>query len=162
MQDSYAGMSYDDVVRKYAKTVASACLMRLNNWADAEDCFQNTFLKLYTASPDFTDEKHLKAWLIRVAINECKNTLRNRGRIVPLDTARDVPVFMKESDSDTPPAILMRLKPKYREAMYLFYCEHYSIAETALILGKNENTVKTLLHRGREQFKELYGGDDFA
>ena len=161
LQKKYAGLSYEDVVRKYAQTVASACLMRLNNWADAEDCFQNTFLKLYASSPEFADEKHLKAWLIRVAINECKNALRTRGRTVPLDAAAKMPVFMSDSDSDTPPAILMRLKPKYREAMYLYYCEDYSIAGIARILGKNENTVKTLLRRGREQFKKLYGGDDF-
>ena len=68
---------------------------------------------------------------------------------------------MNDSDSETAPAILMRLKPKYREVMYLHYCEGYNIAEVARILGKNENTVKTLLRRGREQFKKLYGGDDF-
>ena len=160
VQKAYAGLSYEDVVRKYAQTVATACMVRLNHWADAEDCFQNTFVKLYTSSPDFTDENHLKAWLIRVAVNECKNTLRIRGRIVPLETAAAIPVFMQESDSDAPEALLMRLKPKYREVMYLYYSEGYTIEETAAILGKNQNTVKTLLRRGREQFKKLYGGDD--
>lgn len=161
VQKTYADLSYEDVVRKYAKTVASVCLMRLNNWADAEDCFQNTFLKLYTSSPDFADEAHLKAWLLRVAVNECKNTLRTRSRTVPLDAAAAIPVFMNDSDSDAAPAVLMQLKPKYREVMYLYYCESCSIAEVARILGKNQNTVKTLLRRGRDQFKKLYGGDDF-
>lgn len=162
MQKTYAGMSYDDVVRKYAQTVASACMMRLNNWADAEDCFQNTFEKLYTVSPELADENHLKAWLIRVAINECKNILRTRGRTFPLDDAAQTPVFIPESDSDTPPALLMRLKPKYREVLYLHYCEAYRIDEIAHVLGKSPNTVKTLLRRGREEFKKLYGGDDIA
>ncbi len=160
MRQRYAGLSYDEVVKKYAQTVASACLMRLNNWADAEDCFQNTFLKLYTLSPEFADESHLKAWLIRVAVNESKNLLRTRSRTVPLDAAASVPVFMDESDSETPVALLMRLKPKYREVMYLCYCEGYKIDEIAEILGKNPNTIKTLLRRGREQFQKLYGGDD--
>ncbi len=161
VQKSYADLSYEEVVRQYAKAVASVCLMRLNHWADAEDCFQNTFMKLYTSSPDFADQDHLKAWLLRVAVNECKSTLRTRSRTVPLDAAAAIPVFMNDSDSETAPAILMRLKPKYREVMYLHYCEGYNIAEVARILGKNENTVKTLLRRGREQFKKLYGGDDF-
>jgi len=160
VQKAYAGMSYDDAVHTYAQAVASVCLMRLNNWADAEDCFQNTFIKLYTSSPDFADENHLKAWLIRVAVNECKNLLRARGRALPLESAEKIPVFMQESDVDTPAEILMRLKPKYREVMYLSYCEGYRIDEIAAILGKNPNTVKTLLRRGREQFKKLYGGDD--
>lgn len=160
VQRLYAGLSYDEVVHRYAKTVASACLMKLNNWADAEDCFQNTFLKLYTSSPAFESERHLKAWLIRVAVNECKNTLRTRGRTLSLDSAAEVPVFMREADDNTPPAILMKLKLKHREVMYLYYCEQYKVAEIARILGKNENTVKTLLRRGREEFKKRYGGDN--
>ena len=160
VQHQYAGMSYEQVVQKYARTVASACIMRLNSYADAEDCFQNTFFKLYTASPDFKDERHLKAWLIRVAINECRSTLRTLGRTLSLEKAADIPVFLNEdADSDSFPAVLMRLKPKYREAIWLHYCEGYRVEEIARILGRNPNTVKTLLRRGRERIREIYGGE---
>ncbi|MEE1105944.1 MAG: sigma factor [Ruminococcus sp.] len=47
-------------MRKYAQTVAGACVMRLQNYADAEDRFQNTFVKLLTKAPSFQDEKHLR------------------------------------------------------------------------------------------------------
>ena len=83
-KDRYAGLGFEEVVQKYAKSVLTACLVRLNHQADAEDCFQNTFFKLYHHSPDFADENHLKAWLLRVAINECKKCLRDRNRRVPL------------------------------------------------------------------------------
>ena len=160
MRQSYAGMSYEEVVRAYSSTVASVCLMRMGSYADAEDCYQNTFIKLYTSAPTFNDEQHLKAWLIRVAINECRSALRLRSRVIPLDAARDVPVFLDEDcDKDSFPAVLMRLRPKYREALYLHYCEEYSVDEVARILSRNPNTVKTLLRRGREQIKALYGGD---
>lgn len=66
---SFAGLKYEQVVHKYNQTVVGICVMRLKNWADAEDCFQNTFISLYKNSPTFSDEAHLKAWLIRVAIN---------------------------------------------------------------------------------------------
>ena len=49
---TFAGLSYDAVLQKYADTVAGVCVMRLQNWADAEDCFQNTFIKLFQKSPD--------------------------------------------------------------------------------------------------------------
>lgn len=160
MRQSYAGMSYEQVVRTYSSAVASVCLMRMGSYDDAEDCYQNTFIKLYTSSPSFKDEQHLKAWLLRVAINECRSALRLRNRVIPLDAARDVPVFLDEDcTKDSFPAILMRLKPKYREALYLHYCEEYSVEEAARILGRNPNTVKTLLRRGREQIKALYGGE---
>lgn len=162
VRDSYAGLSYEQAVHDYAQAVASVCLMRLGSYDDAEDCFQNTFLKLYTSSPSFDSTEHLKAWLLRVAINECRSVLRLRGRAVPLDAVRETPVFFDEDlERDSFPALLMKLKPKYREPLYLYYCEGYSVEETARILGRNPNTVKTLLRRGRQQIEEITGGEYF-
>ena len=155
----FAGMSYDAVLHKYADTVASVCVMRLRNYADAEDCFQNTFIKLFQKSPDFKSENHLKAWLIRVAINECRNYISKNRRFVSLDSAAKETVEPRENESDISWA-MMRVEPKYREVLYLHYCEGYKVNEIAEILGKNPNTVKTLLKRGREKLKEAYGGDD--
>ena len=155
----YAGLSYEQTVRKYAQNVSSACMMRLQNWADAEDCFQNTFIKLYQKSPDFEDENHLKAWLLRVAINECKNLLRDSRRHLSLDAALQLPAPSAEDDADLSWA-LMKLDPDYREVIYLYYVEQMKVREIADVLGKNPNTVKTLLHRGREKLKAIYSGGD--
>lgn len=54
---------------------------------------------------------------------------------------------------------LVKLEPKYRDVLYLYYCEKYKIDEIAEILSHNPNTVKTLLRRGREKLKSIYGGD---
>ena len=155
----YAGLSYEQTVRKYAQNVSSACMMRLQNWADAEDCFQNTFIKLYQKSPDFKDENHLKAWLLRVAINECKNLLRDNRRHLSLDAALQLPAPSAEDDADLSWA-LMKLDPDYREVIYLHYVEQMKVREIADVLGKKPNTVKTLLHRGREKLKAIYSGGD--
>ena len=155
----YAGLSYEQTVRKYAQNVSSACMMRLQNWADAEDCFQNTFIKLYRKSPDFKDENHLKAWLLRVAINECKNLLRQSRRHLSLDAALELPAPSAEDDADLSWA-LMKLDPDYREVIYLHYVEQMKVREIADVLGKKPNTVKTLLHRGREKLKTIYSGGD--
>lgn len=155
----YAGLSYEQTVRKYAQNVSSACMMRLQNWADAEDCFQNTFIKLYQKSPDFKDENHLKAWLLRVAINECKNLLRDSRRHLSLDAALQLPAPSAEDEADLSWA-LMKLDPDYREVIYLHYVEQMKVREIADVLGKNPNTVKTLLHRGREKLKAIYSGGD--
>lgn len=154
----YAGLSYEETVRKYAQNVSSACVMRLQNWADAEDCFQNTFLKLYQKSPEFNDESHLKAWLLRVAINECKNYIRDNRRQLPLDSVIDKPAPSAEDDVDLSWA-LMKLEDDYREVVYLYYVERMRVKEISAVLGKNPNTVKTMLHRGREKLKKIYGGD---
>lgn len=156
---TYAGLTYEQVVRKYSQNVTSVCMMRLQNWADAEDCFQNTFVKLYRKAPEFSDESHLKAWLLRVAINECKNYIRDNRRHLPLEPFMDKPAPSNEDESDMSWA-LMKLEPKYREVIYLFYHEQFKVEEIAQILGKNQNTVKTMLRRGREKLRKIYGGDE--
>ena len=154
----YAGLTFEQTVHKYAQTVVSVCIMRLKNYADAEDCFQNVFFKLLTNSSGFTDEKHLKAWLIRVSINECKNTLRNNRRLVPLDEARRIKVDFDEDKSDISWA-LMKLPQKYSDVLYLYYGEQYKVGEIAEILKISETAVKARLKRGRDKLKDFYGGD---
>ena len=154
----FARLTYEQAVRKYADTVTRVCMMRLRNFADAEDCFQNVFFKLCFKSPDFENEEHLKAWLIRVAIHECVSYLRKNRGVLPLDAAKEQAVMFDWDTSDMSWA-LMQTPPKYREVLYLYYCERYKVAEIAQILGKNENTVKSLLKRGRERLNSIYGGD---
>lgn len=158
-ENLFAGLSFEQVVREYKNTVGSVCIMRLKNSSDADDCFQNTFLRLYKKSPDFEDREHLKAWLIRVAINECKRFMLKNRPFVPLDKVnKDIEYFPQEKCDMS--WALLRLDTKYREVLYLYYCEDYKVREIAEILGKSPNTVKTLLSRGREKLKAIYGGDD--
>lgn len=154
----FAGLVYEQVVRKYSDTVGKVCLMRLRNWADAEDCFQNVFATLYKKSPCFESEEHLKAWLIRVSINECVSFLRRHKPLLPLKDAVNTAVFENHDSLDISWA-LFELDEKYRSVLYLYYYERYKIDEIAQILGKNSSTVKTLLRRGKEKLKKIYGSD---
>ncbi|MDO4747680.1 MAG: sigma-70 family RNA polymerase sigma factor [Eubacteriales bacterium] len=155
----FAGLEFEQVVRKYNQTVVSVCIMRLKNWADAEDCFQNTFVRLYQKSPEFSDESHLKAWLIRVAINECKNHIKKNSKTIYLDDQNDCAVDFPKDSMDISWALL-QLQPKYRDVLYLYYVEQYKVDEIAYILKLNPNTVKTTLKRGREKLRTIYGGDE--
>ena len=157
--NAFAELTFEQAVRKYADTVTGVCVMRLQNIADTEDCFQNTFSKLYIKSPRFKSEEHLKAWLIRVAINECADYMRKNRRETTAEHYRDESAPFNYDKSDMSWA-LSKTPPLYREVLYLFYCEDYKISEIARILGKKENTVKSLLKRGREIVKKIYGGDE--
>lgn len=154
----FAGLTFEQVVRDYNQTVVSVCVMRLKNWADAEDCFQNTFVSLFSKAPQLQSEEHLKAWLIRVAINECNNYIKKSKRIVSLEKVKDEAVEFPHDETDISWALL-ELSEKYREVLYLHYVEQYKIDEIAEILGKNPNTIKTTLKRGRDKLKSIYGGD---
>lgn len=159
MERLYAGLSFRQAVDKYIQAVYSACTMRLNGNSDVDDCVQNTFIKLYEKSPDFIDENHLKAWLLRVAINECRMSRRKALRFVPLDTLKEMPLPQSDDSSDLSWA-LMQLSGKYREVLYLFYEEGYKVKEISEILNAKEGTVLSLLKRGRDKLKNIYGGDD--
>lgn len=158
MSKLFAGLTYEQTVRRYAKTVTGVCVMRLQNMADAEDCFQNTFVKLLTKSPSFHDENHLKAWLIKVAVNECSNYIKKYRRTLSLEALPNEPDYRTDDAYDISWA-LMKLKPGYREILYLYYAEKYKVKEIADILGKNPNTVKVMLKRGRDMLKTIYGGE---
>ncbi len=155
----FAGLTFEQVVRKYNQTIVSICVMRLKNWADAEDCFQNTFVRLHQKSPQLNDENHLKAWLIRVAINECNNYIKKNRKFMSFENHEKVAVQFPHDETDISWA-LMELEDKYREVLHLYYVEQYKVDEIAQILSKNSNTVKTLLMRGRERLKSVYGGDN--
>ncbi len=155
----YAGLSFEQVVQKYKNTVGSVCVMRLNSRSDADDCFQNTFIRLFKKSPRFESEEHLKAWLIHVAINECKRFQRKNRPYISIENSNDAIVSFPQEKCDMSWA-LFELDTKYRDVIYLYYCENYKVNEIALILNKSPNTVKTLLKRGREKLKILYGGVD--
>ncbi|MCH5297158.1 MAG: RNA polymerase sigma factor [Ruminococcus sp.] len=154
----FAGMSFEEVVRKYSDTVTGVCLMRLKNMSDAEDCYQNTFIKLYTKSPKFESEEHIKAWLIRVAIRECASYMRKNRRQTPVESFLDE-LFTDNKDNLDISWALMKTPSKYRDVLYLHYCEEYKVKEISKIIGVKENTVKSLLKRGREMLKKIYGGD---
>ena len=160
MADSlYAGLTYEEVVNKFFQTVASVCVLHINNHADAQDCFQNTFVKLLEKSPDFNDESHLKAWLIRVAINECNNMRRKNSRVIQFEE-KIVEISYKSDDEKDISWALVQLDPKYREVLYLRYCEQYNANEIASIIGKSPVAVRTMLKRGKEKLKKIYGGVD--
>lgn len=154
----FAGMSFEEVVRKYSDTVTGVCLMRLKNMSDAEDCYQNTFIKLYTKSPKFESEEHIKAWLIRVSIRECASYMRKNRRQTPIESFLDE-LFTDNKDNLDISWALMKTPSKYRDVLYLHYCEEYKVKEISKIIGVKENTVKSLLKRGREMLKKIYGGD---
>ena len=154
----FAGLTYEQAIRKFSKTVTGVCIMRLQNYADVEDCFQNTFVKLYTSSKIFADEDHLKAWLIRIAINECTDLLRKSRWFAPFEDARKAKADFPEDSIDISWALL-KTPQKYRDVLYLYYCEQYKVSEIAEILGINEAAVKGRLRRGREKLKDIYGGD---
>lgn len=144
----------------YADMVRRICFYHLKSYTDTEDIFQNVFLKYMLYSGAFESDEHEKAWLIRVSINACKDHLKSlfRRRTVSLDEVAE----LESEDSEYHPEVIeavLALPEKYRNVIYLFYYEQYTAAQIASIMKSKENTVYSLLSRGRAILKQKLGGD---
>ena len=147
----------------YADTVRRICFMHLKKTDDVEDAFQEVFLKYILREREFESHAHEKAWLIRVAINVCKDMLRNpfRKRVCSLEDANIEPFTLQKNENELLDCILA-MPVKYKDVIYLFYYEGYSAVEIAAIMHRKENTIYTWLDRARKQLKrqlesDLYG-----
>lgn len=145
-------------VERYADRLYRLAFSYCRNRADAEDVVQDTFLKLLRHPRDFRDESHLRAWLIRVTANGCKDLLRApwRRRCCSLEEAAEPATLMPE-ESELLSAVLA-LPAKYRGVIHLYYYEDYSVREIAALLELSETAVQTRLLRARQRLKKELGG----
>ena len=131
-------LSKDEVfalaVQRYSDTVFRAAMHNCSCTADAEDVVQDVFEKLLNYSGRFESEEHLKAWLLRVAINLPAPDAFEDGSV--LDAVRSLP-------------------ENYRNAIYLHYYEGYTAAEVGRMLGAPTNTVLSWLRRARAQLHTM-------
>ena len=150
-------------IDRYADMVRRLCMLHLKNEADTEDIFQTVFLKYVLSSVSFESPEHEKAWLIRVTINACKDLLKSffRSRTVSLDEVLEQPAQLQPDHREVLEVVLS-LPQKYRDVIYLHYYEGYTAPQISRILGKNVNTVYTLLTRSRQILREKLGGDEYA
>ena len=136
--------------------------LKLQNVQDAEDVVQEVFYQYVKRQDNFEGDEHEKAWLIRVAINACKDLRRSffRSRTLSLDEIAEPAVAMPPDHREVLEAVLS-LPQKYKEVIYLHYYEEYTAPQIGKLLHKNTNTVYSLLARGRTLLKEKLGDADY-
>lgn len=121
--------------------------------SDADDVFQEVFLRYHRAAPDFASQAHEKAWLLRVTVNRCKSLLSSpwRRHSVPLE---DVYACPGPEESVVAEA-LAALPPKDRTLLHLYYYEGYRTEEMARLLGRKSATIRSQLTRARQKLARL-------
>lgn len=140
----------EEIFERRHRTVYRVCMLYMKNPADAEDMTQDTFLRLIGKNPSFASAEHEKAWLVRTAINLCKNDLRSyRRKTVRLPET----LASYEAETGETLALVLSLPKKYRIPLYLYYYEGYSAVEIAKTLRTRESTVRSWLMRGRNLLK---------
>lgn len=149
----------------HGNAVFLVALSQTRSEHDAQDVAQDVFCRLLTDSTSFTNDVHLRAWLLRVTVNRCRELYRTpwRRRVESADgTARE----LTSPDEDTEKAALAELRAdpvwqalgalpeKLRVVALLHYVEEYTTEEIAHIVGSPPATVRTRLHRARKKMRE--------
>lgn len=138
----------------WGDTVYRVALAQTGSPSDADDVYQDVFIRLLEHEAPFDNDEHLKAWLIRVTINRCRDLTR-------LAWNRRTEGLERELASIPAPdafradiwEVVGALSPDLRTAVHLFYVEGYSTEEIARIEECKPSTIRTRLHRAREQLR---------
>lgn len=148
------------VVEKYSDMLIRLGYAWFGNPYDAQDICQITLIKRMERAEEFETHEREKAWLLRVAVNECKSLKRSAWfrRTVGLEEGATAAVELPEDDQGDLFAQVQKLPPKFRQVIYLYYYEEYSVAEIADILRQSSNLVSKHLTRARAKLKNELGG----
>ena len=147
----------DAVLARNAACVYRLAYSRAHRKADAEDIFQEVFLRWTRANPTFQTEIHERAWFIRVTLNVMNSYYRKADRRRTVSVAEPPAPYEDEDDFEL---LLLALPEDERVDVHLFYAERMSVREIAKITGRSENAVRIRLTRARKLLRQsLEGGD---
>lgn len=145
----------------YSERVRSAAFFVLRDNHAAEDIMQETFITALEKLDQIRDPEKIEAWLVRVAINKAKNTLRSKPRLVslpgeiPASTRPDDNLIYQDEISLACEAVA-RLPAEYQIVLYFRCVRGMTSKQIAHALEIPEGTVKSRLHRARLTAKEYY------
>ena len=144
-----------EVTEKYASNIYKAAFSIVRDHFDAEDVLQETLISYLHEKKEFDSDEHIKAWLLKTAINKAKNirlSFWKRNRVSLEEYMESIP-FTETRDRNLFTA-LMKLPASNRIILHLFYYEGYSIKEISSILHISEGTVKSRMARGKEKLRK--------
>ena len=142
------------LAEQYRDRLFAAAFQVCGNAADAEDAAQEALLRYHLSDKEFENQEHIRAWLLRVAVNWAKNISRSfwRRNTVPLEEYMETLEFDCQESREIFREV-MALPEKYRLVIHLYYYEDYSVQEIGRILGIRVSNVKVRLSRGRQMLK---------
>lgn len=150
---SFDSAGINSIVDKYSDMVYRLAFARTRNKENADDIFQEVFLRYIRKQPEFENEEHEKAWFIRVTINCSKNLFSFLSR----NTFEEINENISEESSpeEIMDEFLDKLPIDYRTVIHLFYYEKMTTSEISKTLNKKESTVRMQLTRARRMLKDI-------
>lgn len=170
MEEIYQNSYFEDLLTKYEKLVFSICYRMTNNYFDAQDLTQETFISVYKVIESF-DEKNEKAYITRITTNKCLDHLKNAER-------RTMPSEDEELERGSPPVdsaekqvmeiVVMeqlekccnRLKEPYKTVAYEYFYKGKTAKEIAEHINANVHTVQTQIRRVRKVLRTQWDKEE--
>lgn len=163
-----AGYDIEELMREYGNDVLRTAYAFVKDKEAAKDLFQETFIKAYHNLDKFRGESSVKTWLIRIAVNVCKDYLKSayQKKVVPMTEIEEESLYSEDDYEEVENAdrneqikkAVMSLPDSYREVIICTYYKEMGVAETAAALGVPSGTVKSRLARAREVLKNKLEG----
>ncbi len=145
---------FETFAEKYMDMVYRVAYSWTKNSHDANDVTQDVFIQLYKTKKEFESDLHIKNWLLKVTVNQCKMLFRSPwSRVEDISDYAETIGFEDESHMELFLAV-MKLDKKYRVPLMLFYYEGYSTKEISSFLGISEKSISTRLFRAKAKLKE--------
>ena len=165
--------AFEQLMTPLENRIWRVCWHYTGNQENAEDCAQETMLRVWRALRSFRGDSPFEAWVCRIAANCCLDFLRRKKRdrsvsIEPLreagfDPADPAPGTAEQVETAEERrhlrACIAALPEEQREALVLTQMEGLSYERTALLLGISEGTLKSRVNRARQRLKELFTGE---
>ena len=164
--DKDAQLEY--LMLRFGKQVYKLAYYYLRDKHQAEDIYQEVFIRVYNNLDKFRKESSYYTWIYRITVNLCKDYYKSAAfrRLISVGIfddcrfSREMNKLFEEIEGGEVFAAVMNLPTKYRLPISLYYFEGLSIPEIADILKVSENNIKVRLHRGREKLKTLLSRED--
>lgn len=143
------------LIDSYGNLLWRTGIMMLGEPQDVQDMIQEVLLKYMQKRPVFHDAEHEKAWLLRVAVNLCRDMLRlrSRRRYFPIDELEPEAVGSTDAESREILEEIAMLPQKWKSVLLLHYIEGYSLKEISEIQNVSENAVKKRIQRAKEALR---------
>lgn len=151
---------FEKTYEQYVNMLYRVCFSYMKNKADSEDVVADVFIKLLNSDKSFQSAEHEKAWLLRTAVNQCKDRLKHWWNtcenIDDYECLEDDNQFGEDETLE----VVMKLPDRYKAAIYLYYYEGYSSSEIARILMKPQSTILNHLHEARKYLKGVLESEE--
>ena len=152
-------------IEEYSDSVLRTCFLYLSDQHQAEDATQDTWIKAWKHMDDYEQKRIAsdKAWLLRIAINTCKDYRRSAWfRHIDRSKALDeLPPSLAATEPEDRSLTLavMGLPDRFKQIILLYYFQGLTMQETADLIGASQSTVQRRLKKAEEILKEsLTGG----